>query len=62
MNKERYIKKVKLKLHTISSLDNPSSDVNIREAVIQYYENTVEPDMVITSDEFLAICKEVGII
>lgn len=62
MNKKRYIKKVELKLQTILALSNPSSDINIREAVIQYYEEYVEPDMVITSDEFLAICKAVGII
>lgn len=62
IDKNRYIKKLKLELQTVVLPSGSSEDSNIYKALIQYYEEYVEHDMVISSDDFLNICKEIGII
>ena len=44
-------------------VDIAKSDTNYNLAAdtIHYYETTIKPEMQISQDEFLELCKEVGI-
>jgi len=42
-------------------LAKSDKNYNLKADIIHYYETTIKPEMQISQDEFLELCKEVGI-
>lgn len=61
MNKESYIGIVKFTLQSMLDLSKEDKAYNLQLDTIHYYESTIKKENVITMEEFLNLCKEVGI-
>ena len=61
INKETYIGIVKFTLESMVDLAKSDKNYNLAADTIHYYEITIKPEMQISQDEFLELCKEVGI-
>lgn len=61
IDRETYINIVKFTLESMVDLAKSDKNYNLTADVIHYYETTIEPEMQISQDEFLELCKEVGI-
>lgn len=61
MNKPEYVKIVKFTLNSMLDLAKSDKCYNLMADTVYYYENKIKTDMVISLDEFLNLCKEVGI-
>lgn len=56
-----YIGIVKFTLESMLNLSKTNKNYNLTADTIYYYENTIVPEGQITQNEFLELCKEVGI-
>lgn len=61
IDKETYINIVKFTLESMVDLAKSDKNYNLTADVIHYYETTIKPEMQISQDEFLELCKEAGI-
>ena len=61
MSKESYIGIVKFTLESMVDLVKSDKNYNLAADTIHYYETTIKPEMQISQDEFLELCKEAGI-
>ena len=61
MDKKTYIGNVKFTLQSMVELARTDKSYNLTADTIHYYETTIRPEMQITQDEFLELCREVGI-
>lgn len=61
MEKKTYIGIVKFTLQSMVELARTDKSYNLTADTIHYYETTIRPEMQITQDEFLELCREVGI-
>lgn len=61
LSKEKYIGVVKFTLNSMIELAKEDKCYNLLADTIHYYETTIKTEGVITQNEFLELCKEVGI-
>ena len=61
IDKETYIGIVKFTLKSMVDLAKSDRNYNLTADTIHYYETTIKPEMQISQDEFLELCKEAGI-
>ncbi|WP_347008079.1 hypothetical protein [Coprococcus eutactus] len=61
VDKKTYIGIVKFTLQSMVELARTDKSYNLTADTIHYYEITIRPEMQITQDEFLELCREVGI-
>lgn len=61
MDKKTYIGIVKFTLQSMVELARTDKSYNLTADTIHYYKTTIRPEMQITQDEFLELCREVGI-
>lgn len=61
IDKKTYIGIVKFTLESMVDLAKSDKSYNLAADTIHYYETTIKPEMQISQDEFLELCKEVGI-
>jgi hypothetical protein len=61
IDKKTYIGIVKFTLESMVDLAKSDKNYNLKADIIHYYETTIKPEMQISQDEFLELCKEVGI-
>lgn len=61
ITKESYIEIVRFTLQSMLELSKEDKTYNLIADTIHYYESTIVPEGKISMDEFLALCKEVGI-
>lgn len=61
IDKETYIGIVKFTLQSMVDLAKSDKNYNLTADTIHYYETTIKPEMQISQDEFLELCKEIGI-
>lgn len=61
IDKETYIGIVKFTLESMVDFSKSDKNYNLTADIIHYYEATIKPEMQISQDEFLELCKETGI-
>ena len=61
IDKKTYMGIVKFTLESMVDLAKSDKNYNLTADTIHYYETTIKPEMQISQDEFLELCKEVGI-
>lgn len=61
LSKEKYIGVVKFTLNSMIELAKEDRNYNLNADLIHYYETTIKNEGVITTQEFLDLCKETGI-
>lgn len=61
IDKKTYIGIVKFTLESMVDPAKSDKNYNLAADTIHYYETTIKPEMQISQDEFLELCKEVGI-
>lgn len=61
IDRETYIGIVKFTLESMVDLAKSDRNYNLAADIIHYYETTIKPEMQISQDEFLELCKEAGI-
>lgn len=61
LSKEKYIGVVKFTLNSMIELAKEDRNYNLNANLIHYYETTIKTEGVITTQEFLDLCKEAGI-
>jgi len=61
IDKQTYIGIVRFTLQSMLELSKEDKAYNLQADTMHYYENAIRPEMVITLDEFIALCKEVGV-
>lgn len=61
LDKKTYIGIVKFTLQSMLELAKGDKNYNLPLDCIHYYEKKIKPDGQLTEDEFLELCKEVGI-
>ena len=61
LDKKTYIGIVKFTLQSMFDLAKSDKSYDLTADTIHYYETTIKPEMQISQDEFLELCKEVGI-
>ena len=61
IDKKTYIGIVKFTLESMVDLAKSDKNYNLAADTIHYYETTIKPEMQISQDEFLELCKEAGI-
>lgn len=61
IDKETYIGIVKFTLQSMKELAEKDKFYNLQADTIYYYENTIVKEGILTMDEFLELCKEIGI-
>lgn len=61
LDKKTYKGIVKYTLQTMVTLSDQDKSYNLQSDVVQYYNSTIKAENVITMEEFLELCKEVGI-
>lgn len=61
IDKETYIGIVKFTLMSMLDLSKVDKNYNLIADTIYYYEKTIVPECQLTQNEFLKLCKEVGI-
>ena len=60
LSKQKYIANVKDKLQAMREMSKQDRFYNLTVEVIRYYESTIKADKILTTEEFLDLCKEVG--
>ena len=58
--KEKYIGIVKHTLKSMADLSMKDKSYCLYDDIISYYNNTIEPEGVLTNKEFTGICREVA--
>lgn len=61
LSKDKYIGVVKFTLNSMMELAKEDRNYNLNADLIHYYETTIKTEGVITTQEFLDLCKETGI-
>lgn len=61
IDRETYIGIVKFTLQSMVDLAKSDKSYDLTADTIHYYETTIKPEMQISQDEFLELCKKVGI-
>lgn len=61
LDKKTYIGIVKFTLESMLDLSKTDESYNLQADTIHYYKTTVETEGYLTMEEFLELCKEVGI-
>ena len=61
LDKKTYIGIVRFTLQSMVELAAENKEYNIIADTIHYYETVIIPEGIITTDEFLGLCKEAGI-
>lgn len=61
INKDKYIYGLKVILGAMSDVKKENKDYNLLAEILRYYEDTVMPEGIITKEEFLSACNDVGI-
>ena len=61
ISKETYIGIVKFTLQSMVELAEEDKDYNLLADTLHYYETTIKTEGILNQDEFLNLCKEVGI-
>lgn len=61
IDKKTYIGIVKFTLESMLNLLKEDKSYNLQADTIHYYESTIKTEGILTMDEFLELCKEVGI-
>ena len=61
IDKETYIGIVKFTFESMVDRAKSDKNYNLAADTIHYYETTIKQEMQISQDEFLELCKEVGI-
>ena len=61
IDRETYTGIVKFTLESMVDLAKSDRNYNLAADIIHYYETTIKPEMQISQDEFLELCKEAGI-
>ena len=61
LDKKTYIGIVKFTLESMLNLSKKDKSYNLQLDTIHYYESTIKTEEILTMDEFLQLCKEVGI-
>ena len=62
LDKETYLKIARFTLESMAELAKQDKGYNLGTDTYYYYEKTIKPEMQITQDEFLNLCKEAGIL
>ena len=57
IDKKAYIGIVKFTLESMVDLAKSDKNYNLAADTIHYYETTIKPEMQISQDEFLELCK-----
>lgn len=61
LDKKTYLRIVRFTLEAMVELARQDKDYNLEADTSYYYEKTIKPEMQITQNEFLNLCKEAGI-
>lgn len=61
LDKKTYIGIVKFTLESMLNLSKKDKSYNLQADTIHYYESAIKTEGILTIDEFLQLCKEVGI-
>ena len=61
LDKKTYSGIVKFTLESMLDLSKTDKSYNLQVDIIHYYESTVKTEGILTMEEFLDLCKEVGI-
>ena len=61
IDKKTYSGIVKFTLESMLDLSKTDKSYNLQVDIIHYYESTVKTEGILTMEEFLDLCKEVGI-
>ena len=61
LDKKTYIGIVRFTLQSMVELAAENKEYNLLADTLYYYETVIIPEGIITTDEFLELCKEVGI-
>ena len=61
LDKKTYSGIVKFTLESMLDLSKTDKSYNLQADIIHYYESTVKIEGILTMEEFLDLCKEVGI-
>lgn len=61
IDKKTYIDIVKFTLESMVELAKSDKNYNLAADIYLYYETTIKPEMQISQNEFLELCKEAGI-
>ena len=61
MTKEIYIGIVRFTLESMMELSKTEREYDLMFDTIHYYNHIIVPEQIITKDEFLSLCIEVGI-
>lgn len=61
LDKKTYAGIVKFTLESMLDLSKENKTYNLQADTIHYYESTIKAEGILTMDEFLELCKEIGI-
>ena len=61
LDKKTYIGIVRFTLQSMVELEAETKEYNLLEDTLYYYEKTIKPENILNKDEFLELCKEIGI-
>lgn len=61
IDKQTYKGIVKFTLQSMLDLSKEDKSYNLQMDAIHYYESTIKKENIITMEEFLDLCKEIGI-
>ena len=61
LDKNTYIGIVRFTLQSMKDLAAEDKNYNLLADILHYYETTIRTEGMLSQDEFLEICKEVGI-
>ena len=61
LDKKTYMGIVRFTLHSMVELAAENKRYNLMADTIHYYGTVIIPEGIITTDEFLELCKEAGI-
>lgn len=61
ISKEQYINIVKFTLQSMLDLSKEDKSYNLQMDTVCYYESTIKKENIITVEEFLELCKEIGV-
>ena len=61
LDKDTYIGIVRFTLQSMMELAAEDKEYNLLADTLYYYEKTIKQENILNKDEFLELCKEVGI-
>ena len=61
LDKKTYIGIVRFTLQSMVELAAENKEYNLLADTLYYYEKTIKPENILNKDEFLGLCKEIGI-